>query len=260
VSEPIFDERIAAIDASADSGMHAPEVVSATVAFLTELAGDGPVLEFGIGTGRIAIPFRARGVDVTGIDISPHMIAKLRERPGGQDTDVTIGDIATANVGSAFSLVYAIWNTFINLMTQDEQVDCFHNAARHLQPGGYFVTDTMSPLPDLRRLPPGEKVRAFSIEADSFGFDEFDVIEQHITSHHYWTENGHLETWSSPCRYVWPSELDLMGQIAGLTLRERWADWNRAPLTDESSQAISVWHKPESENVEASTAQGYEGQ
>jgi SAM-dependent methyltransferase len=246
VTEPIFDARIASIDASADSGMHAPEVVSATVAFLTELAGDGPVLEFGIGTGRIAIPFRARGVDVTGIDVSPHMIAKLGERPGGQDIEVTIGDISTASVEGTFSLVYAIWNTFINLMTQEAQVDFFHNAARHLRPGGYFVTDTMSQLPDLRRLPPGETVCAFSIEADSFGFDEFDLIDQRITSHHYWIEDGRLEMWSSPCRYVWPSELDLMGQIAGLTLQDRWGSWDRDPLTSESSSVISVWLKPDS--------------
>ena len=225
--------------------MHAPEVVTATVAFLRELAGEGPALEFGIGTGRIALPLHDCGVAVTGIDLSPHMVAKLRERPGGEDIDVTIGDIATANVGGAFSLVYAIWNTLINLLTQEEQVNCFQNAASHLQPGGYFVTDTMSPLPDLRRLPPGERARPFSIEADAFGFDEFDLVDQRITSHHYWTEDDRLEQWSSPCRYVWPSELDLMAQIAGLTLNARWADWNRDPLTSESSMVISVFQKPD---------------
>jgi SAM-dependent methyltransferase len=250
VTDPVFDSRIAAIDASADTGMHAPEVVSTTVEFLTELAGEGPALEFGIGTGRIAIPLHEAGIAVTGIDLSPHMVAKLHERPGGEDIAVTIGNIANATVDGAFSLVYAIWNTFINLMTQEEQVDCFRNAARHLAPGGYFVTETMSPLPDLRRLPPGEKVRSFSIETGAFGFDEFDLIGQHITSHHYWTENGRLESWSSPCRYVWPSELELMARIAGLTLQERWANWTRDPLTVESSAVISVWSKPDSGNVD----------
>jgi SAM-dependent methyltransferase len=245
VTNPIFDARIAAIDAAADTGMHAPAVVAATVAFLGELAGDGPALEFGIGTGRIAIPLLKSGVAVTGIDVSPHMVAKLRERPGGEDIDVSIGDIATANVGGAYSLVYAIWNTFINLLTQEEQVNCFRNAARHLRPGGYFVTDTMSPLPDLRRLPPGETVRPFSIEVDAFGFDEFDLLVQRITSHHYWTEDDRLEQWTSPCRYVWPSELDLMARIAGLTLNARWADWNRDPMTSESSMVISVFQKPD---------------
>jgi len=251
VTDPIFDARIAAIDASADTGMHAPEVVAATVQILGELAGEGPALEFGIGTGRIAIPLHESGVAVTGIDLSPHMVAKLHERPRGEVIAVTLGDIATASVDGAFSLVYAIWNTFINLLTQEEQVKCFQNAARHLRPGGYFVTDTMSPLPDLQRLPPGETVRAFSVEADALGFDEFDLLDQRITSHHYWTENDRLERWSSPCRYVWPSELDLMGRIAGLRLHARWGDWDRGPLTSESSMVISVWQKPDLANGEA---------
>jgi SAM-dependent methyltransferase len=246
VADPIFDARIAAIDATADTGMHGPEIVAATVAFLAELAGDGPALEFGIGTGRIAIPLHESGVPVTGIDISPHMVAELREKPGGKGIDVTIGDIAAADVGGSFSLVYAIWNTFINLLTQEEQVNCFQNASKHLRPGGFFVTDTMSPLPDLRRLPPGERARPFSIEADSFGFDEFELVDQRITSHHYWTEDGRLESWWSPCRYVWPSELDLMGRIAGLSLHGRWGDWDRNLLTSESASVISVWRKPDS--------------
>jgi len=244
MTDPVFDARIAAIDASVDTGMHAPEVVAATVKLLAELAGAGPALEFGIGTGRIAVPLHDSGVAVTGIDLSPHMVAKMRERPGSEDIDVVIGDIATTKVGGTFSLVFAIWNTFINLMTQEEQVSCFHNAAEHLRPGGYFVTDTMYPLPDLRRLPPGESVHAFSIEVDAVGFDQFDFLDQHITSHHYWTKADRLEHWASPCRYVWPSELDLMARIAGLKLVDRWAGWNREPLTGESSAVISVWRKP----------------
>jgi SAM-dependent methyltransferase len=249
MGDPIFDARIAAIDAAADTGMHAPEVVAATVQVLRELAGDGPALEFGIGTGRIAVPLAGVGVAVIGIDISPHMVAELHEKPGSEEIAVTIGDIADAKVDGAFSLVYAIWNTFINLLTQQEQVDCFRNAARHLRPGGYFVTDTMSPLPDIRRLPPGETVRAFSIEDDAMGFDEFDLLDQRITSRHYWTEDGHLKQWSSPCRYVWPSELDLMARIVGLVPHARWGDWHRAPLTEESAQVISVWQRPRSANA-----------
>jgi SAM-dependent methyltransferase len=245
VTEPIFDARIAAIDAAADTGMHRQEIVAATVEFLAQLSGDGPALEFGIGTGRIAVPLAERGVAVSGIDISPHMVAKLRERAVGRDIPVSIGDISTTKVDGSFSLVYAIWNTFINLLTQDEQVACFDNAAGHLRPGGYFVTDTMSPLPDLRRLPPGETARPFSIEADAFGFDEFELVDQHVTSHHYWIEDGLMQHWSSPCRYVWPSELDLMARMAGLTLHGRYADWDHAPLSAESSTVISVWQKPE---------------
>src|ERR1044072_1432292 len=158
--------------------MQAPEIVAATVEFLAELAGDGPAVEFGIGTGRIAIPLQETGVPVTGIDISPHMVAALREKPGGKGIEVSIGDIAAADVDGSFSLVYAIWNTFINLLTQEEQVNCFQNASKHLRPGGFFVTDTMSPLPDLRRLPPGEKARPFSIEADSFRLDEVELLDQ----------------------------------------------------------------------------------
>src|ERR1044072_2757387 len=156
--------------------MQAPEIVAATVEFLAELAGDGPALEFGIGTGRIAIPLQESGVPVTGIDISPHMVAELREKPGGKGIDVTIGDIAAADVGGFFSLVYAIWNTFINLLTQEEQVNCFQNASKHLRPGGFFATDTMSPLPDLRRLPPGERGCALSLGAESFVFAAFELV------------------------------------------------------------------------------------
>jgi hypothetical protein len=172
------------------------------------------------------------------------MVAKLREREGGEDMEVVIGDMATARVEGAFTLVYVIWNSFINLLTQHEQVKCFQNAASHLRPGGYLVIDTMSPLPHLQRLPPGETVRAFAVGEDRLGFDEYDVLNQRLTSHHYWAEDGSWVRWSTPCRYVWPSELDLMAQIAGLTFRGRWAYWNREPFKAESSTHISVWQKP----------------
>lgn len=244
MAAPLYDARVAALDAAGDTGMHAPEVVAATVDFLADLADEGPALEFGIGTGRVAVPLQDRGVAVSGIDLSPHMVAKLHERPGGEDIQVIIGDIATARTEGAFTLVYAIWNTFINLLTLQEQVRCFQNAANHLRPGGYFLIDTMSPLPHLQRLPPGETVRAFAIGSDRFGFDEYDVLNQRLTSHHYWTEDGRWERWSTPCRYVWPTELDLMAQIAGLTFHGRWAYWNRERFTAASSTHISVWQEP----------------
>src|SRR5829696_1028132 len=236
-----FGEEVAARYDESSAGMLAPEAVEPTVEFLAGLAGDGPVLELGIGTGRIAVPLAARGLAVSGIDLSEAMVARLREKPGGADIRVTIGDFATARVDGTFSLAYLVYNTIENLTSQDEQVACFENVSRHLAPGGHFVIEVE--VPQLRRLPPGEIVRPFTVSQTRLGFDEFDVAAQGLVSHHYWLEDGTWRSLSMPFRYVWPSELDLMARIAGMALRERWSGWTREPFTGESRSHVSVWRK-----------------
>jgi SAM-dependent methyltransferase len=236
-----FDERIAKSYEVRWPELFEPAMVDPVVAFLAELAGTGAALELGIGTGRIAIPLSQRGVRVHGIDLSPDMIAELRARPSTDDIDVSIGDMATTRVPGTYKLAYLLRNTIMNLTTQDEQVACFQNAAAHLEPGGCFVIEVM--VPALQRLPPGETIRAFTVQPTHLGFDEYDVAAQGLVSHHYWMVDGQLEPRSVPFRYVWPSELDLMAGLAGMTLRERWSDWTRAPFTSDSGQHVSVWEK-----------------
>jgi len=215
--------------------------IEPAVALLAELAGDGAALELAIGTGRIALPLAARGVRVAGIDLSEPMVRELRAKPGGAEIDVVIGDIATARVDGAFSLVYLVYNTIENLTSQDAQVACFENAARHLVPGGCFVVEVE--VPQLRRLPPGERFVPFSVTADHLGIDEYDVARQGLVSHHYRNRDDAWRQVSMPFRYVWPSELDLMARLAGMTLRDRWEDWNRSPFTSESRKHVSAWTK-----------------
>jgi SAM-dependent methyltransferase len=215
--------------------------VDPTVDFLVELAGDGAALELGIGTGRIALPLAARGVRVHGIDLSEAMVARLRAKPGAERIDVTIGDFATATVDRTFSLAYLVANTIMNLTSQDEQVSCFQNVGAHLDPGGCFVVEVL--VPGLRRLPPGERYQPFDVSPTHLGFDELDVVDQSLVSHHYWLENGGVDARSIPFRYVWPSELDLMARLGGMTLRERWGGWKHEPFTSESSKHVSVWQK-----------------
>jgi SAM-dependent methyltransferase len=236
-----FDERIAERYDATSGDMFAPAVVDAAVSFLAELAGGGAALELGIGTGRIALPLRRRGVRVHGIDLSPAMVAKLRAKPGADDIGVTIGDFATTRVAGTFRLAYLVYNTIMNLTAQKDQVECFRNVAGHLEPGGCFVIEVG--VPALQRLPPGETVRAFTLSPTHLGFDEYDVAAQILVSHHYWVVDGRLEVSSAPFRYVWPSELDLMARLAGMTLRERWSDWNRAAFTSDSTSQVSVWEK-----------------
>ncbi len=235
-----FPEAVAARYDGTD-GVFAPEAVEATVDFLCGLAGGGAVLELGIGTGRIALPLAARGVPVHGIDLSEAMVARMRAKPGGDRIAVTIGDFAATRAPGAFSLVYLVFNTIMNLTTQAEQVACFENAAAHLDPGGCFVVEVG--IPPLQRLPPGETVRTFALGADHLGFDEVDVVSQSLVSHHWWLRNGTWAARSVPFRYVWPAELDLMARIAGLRLRERWSGWEREPFTSESRSHVSVWEK-----------------
>jgi SAM-dependent methyltransferase len=221
--------------------MFDPAVVDRAVTFLADLAGDGAALELGIGTGRIALPLWQRGVRVHGIDLSPAMAERLRAKPGAHDIGVTIGDFATTRVEGEFRLAYLVFNTIMNLTTQDEQVECFRNVAAHLEPGGCFVIEVG--IPELQRLPPGETVRAFTVSPTRLGFDEYDVAAQFLVSHHYQVVDGRLEVFSTPFRYVWPSELDLMARLAGMTLRERWGGWSREPFTSDSTSHVSAWVK-----------------
>ena len=242
--ENYFDERIAKGYETFWPESFDPDVVDPAVNFLAELVGTGGALELGIGTGRLALPLAQRGVRVHGIELSPAMLEELAAKPGADAVGVTIGDFATTKVDGTFTLAYLVRNTIMNLTTQDEQVECFRNVAAHLEPGGGFVIEVM--VPTLRRLPPGETVRAFTLTPTHLGFDEYvDLAAQISVSHHYWVADGRLETFSAPFRYVWPSELDLMARIAGMTLRERWSDWNREPFTSDSPSHVSVWRKPE---------------
>jgi SAM-dependent methyltransferase len=240
--EDHFGEQVAARYDESSAYMFDAAVVEPTVDFLAELAGDGPVLELGIGTGRIALPLAQRGVRVHGIDLSEAMVARLRAKPGSDDIEVTIGDFATTTVEGSFSLAYLVYNTIMNLTTQDEQVACFENVSAQLAPGGCFVIEVG--MPDLQRLPPGESFRPFHVGENHIGFDEYDVLNQGLVSHHLSRDaDGSFRRSSGPFRYVWPSELDLMARIAGLRLRERWSGWKREPFTSESTELVAVWEK-----------------
>ena len=225
--------------------LHAPmfeaESVDPAVDFLANLAGQDSALELGIGTGRIALPLAQRGVPVHGIELSEDMVAQLRSKPGGDAIGVTIGDFATTSVDGVFALAFLVFNTINNLTTQAQQVACFENVARHLKPGGCFVIEVG--VPQLRRLPYGERFRAFEVTETYLGIDEFDVANQGLVSHHFRAVNGVFEKSSIPFRYVWPSELDLMAELAGMKLRERWSSWQRAPFTSDSTKHISTWQK-----------------
>ena len=237
-----FDEPIAArYDDSVDDMVDRAPIETA-VDVLAGLAGSGRALELGIGTGRVALPLAQRGVPVYGIDMSKAMVARLHAKPGGAEIPVAIGDFATTRVDGTFSLAYLVFNTISNLTTQAAQVACFHNVAAHLEPGGCFVVEVG--VPGLRRLPPGETLRAFHLSETRWGIDEYDVATQGLTSHHFEIVDGRLERLSIPFRYAWPSEFDLMAQLAGMSLRERWAGWRREPFTSESRVHVSIWEKP----------------
>ncbi len=241
--EDYFGEPVAATYDAGTAGMFDPAVVEPAADFLAELAGDGAALELGIGTGRIALPLARRGVPVHGIDLSTAMVARLRAKPGGDAIPVSIGDFATTAVDGRFRVAYLVFNTIGNLTTQDAQVACFQNVARHLEPGGCFVIEVG--IPELQWLPPGETMRPFSFTPTHVGLDEYDVVSQRLVSHHYRRrDDGGWEALSMPFRYVWPAELDLMARLAGMTLRERWAGWRREPFTRDSRSHVSVWQTP----------------
>jgi SAM-dependent methyltransferase len=236
-----FGEEVAERYDESSAEMFDPAVLEPAVEVLVELAGNGSALEFGIGTGRVALPLARRGVAVHGIELSKAMVARLRAKPGGDDIGVTIGDFATATVDATFSVAYLVFNTIGNLTTQAAQVACFRNAAAHLEPGGCFVIEVG--VPALQSLPHGETARVFHISETRWGIDEYDVAGQGLRSHHFEVIDGNVEHFSVPFRYVWPSELDLMAQLAGMRLRERWSDWSREPFTSDSRKHVSVWEK-----------------
>lgn len=242
VEKNYFDEDVAPSYDETSRHMFDPDVLGPTVNFLADLAGDGPALELAIGTGRVGLPLTKRGIAVHGIELSEAMVGQLRTKPGSGGIDVTIGDMATTRVPGAFTLVYLVYNTITNLLTQDEQVDCFRNAAAHLIPGGCFVVEVF--VPELQRLPPGETARPFHVGEHHLGFDTFDLVNQRLVSHHYWVSGDKVDVFQSPHRYVWPAELDLMAKLAGMRLRERWSDWTRSPFTAASTTNVSVWAKP----------------
>jgi SAM-dependent methyltransferase len=237
-----FDERVAARYDETSAAMGQADVVEPVVDLLAELAGDGRALELGIGTGRIALPLARRGVPVHGIELSRAMVAQLRAKEGAEAIVVTIGDFATTRVEGTFSLAYLVFNTIMNLTTQAAQVACFRTVAAQLEPGGCFVIEVG--VPDLRRLPPGETFRVFDVSDGHWGIDEFDVANQGLVSHHFEAGDGGLERVSMPFRYVWPAELDLMAELAGMRLRDRWSGWRREPFTSESRAHVSVWETP----------------
>lgn len=244
VPENRFVGEVARTYDQGSADMFAPEVLDRSVDRLAELAEGGSVLEFAIGTGRVALPLSARGVEVAGIELSADMLAQLRAKPGAENIRIIQGDMAETRIEGEFSLVYLVFNTITNLTTQDEQVACFENAARHLRPGGRFLVE--NGVPALRRLPPGNPGVPFAVRPDYIGIDDFaDRTHEQISwsRHFYRQADGTFREFSAPFRYVWPSELDLMARIAGLTLEHRWATWDGAPYTGESESHISVWRR-----------------
>jgi SAM-dependent methyltransferase len=242
MAESHFDTWIAAHYETLWPELFEPAALDPVIDVLADLAAGGPVLEFGIGTGRIAVPLHRRGIDVHGIELSPAMAARLHANPDADGIELTLGDFATATAGGPFTLVYLLRNTITNLTTQDEQVRAFVNAAAHLRPGGCFLVENY--VPQLRRLPPGQDTRIFTATPTHLGYETYDTATQIAVSHHHWTLDGQHVDFSSPHRYAWPAELDLMARLAGLTLRSRWADWHHAPFTTDSDHHISIWTTP----------------
>jgi hypothetical protein len=240
-SEGYFGERVAAVYDEHSTGMFDPDVVGRTVEMLAELAGEGTALEFAIGTGRIALPLAERGVSVAGIDNSEAMLARLRDKPGAQRIDAVVGDMAATRVDGEFSLVYLVFNTIFNLVTQDGQVACFENAAAHLRRGGRFVIEAR--VPELQRLPLGQTVLPWRADPGGISAYVYDVVTQRLSGQHYHFIDGRVETTPTEMRYAWPAELDLMARLAGMRLEDRWAGWGREPFTALSPSHVSVYEK-----------------
>jgi SAM-dependent methyltransferase len=238
-----FGERAAASYDDPADPMNQPEVTGPAVSLLAELAGHGRALELAIGTGRIGLPLSQRGVRVHGIELSRAMAARLRAKPGGDAVAVTIGDMTTTSVDGTFTVAYLVFNTINNLTTQEAQVACFGNVARHLAPGGCFVIETA--VPPLRQLPPGQDIQGYRAGPGRIVSYSFDHATQNYRGHYVEFADGTGEYQTIPFRYAWPSELDLMARLAGLRLRDRWAGWNREPFTTDSRSHVSVWEKPD---------------
>ncbi|MEV7956153.1 class I SAM-dependent methyltransferase [Streptomyces sp. NPDC088141] len=242
-----FGERVAERYDHSTGTEFQQDVIEQTVDLLAELAGGGRALELGIGTGRIALPLARRGVPVHGIDMSRAMVARMRAKPGGEGIGVSIGDFATTTVDTKedgpFSLAYLVFNTIMNLTTQEAQVACFRNVAEHLAPGGCLVIETV--VPELRKIPLGQNIVPFHTSPTGWSYTAYDTVTQDATCHYITIgEDGRGEAHTTPFRYVWPAELDLMAQLAGLRLRDRWDSWTREPFTENSRQHVSVWEKP----------------
>ncbi|MEU8351962.1 class I SAM-dependent methyltransferase [Streptomyces sp. NPDC048845] len=259
--EEIWDADTAGRYDTPGTGMFAPEVLEPAVDRLARLAGGGRALEFAIGTGRIAVPLAERGVPVTGIELSVPMIEQLRTKADEATIPVVVGDMATTTAPGTYSLVHLVYNTISNLLTQDEQVQCFRNAARHLDPGGRFVIELW--VPELRKLPPGQTAVVWQDEPGRIGLDTYDVLRQQVVSHHFRfgaeeereqreeeagregeEGSGRNQLFRSPHRYIWPAELDLMARLAGFELESRHADWAGAAFTAESRSHVSVYRLP----------------
>lgn len=244
-SSELWDDATAERYDAEEAAHFAPEVLDPVVDVLARLAGDGPALELAIGTGRVAVPLRERGVPVTGIELSPAMVGQLRHKVTETEIPVVVGDMASEVAPGAgeFALVYLVWNTLSNLRTQAEQVACFRNAARHLRPGGRFVIELW--VPPLSRLAPGQDVAPMALAEDHLVLDTYDLATQECASHHYHREpDGRFRYDVGRFRYAWPAECDLMAQLAGLEPESRWADWSGTPFTGASEQHVSVWTKP----------------
>jgi SAM-dependent methyltransferase len=242
-SSDLWDEDDAERYDDSSDAMFGPGVLEPTVDFLAALAGSGAALEFAIGTGRVGVPLAARGVPVTGIELSAPMAERVRRKVPEAELPVVIGDMATTVVPGEFSLVYLVFNTIGNLRTQDEQVRCFANAARHLAPGGRFVIELW--VPGIRRMPPGQLAVPFAMTDRHVGFDTYDLATQEGTSHHYFRdEDGSTRYGATNFRYIWPAECDLMARLAGMELERRVADWDGSPFTSDSESHVSVWRKP----------------
>jgi SAM-dependent methyltransferase len=241
--DEIWDDDAAQRYDTPGTDMFAPELLGATVNRLAELAGDGAALEFAIGTGRVAVPLAERGVPVTGIELSRPMIGQLRTKVDEATIPVVVGDMATARAQGEYTLVYLVYNTISNLLSQAEQVSCFRNAARHLAPGGRFVIELW--VPELRKLPPGQQATVWESKPGYIGLDTYDVLRQQVISHHFHFGDGkQAELFRSPHRYIWPAELDLMAQLADFELESRHADWAGAEFTAESRSHVSVYRTP----------------
>lgn len=227
-----FAGKVAARYDSSSGPYFDPATIEATVDFLLPFAASG-ALELAIGTGRIAVPLAARGVRVAGIDLSPDMVAELRKKT--DEIPVVVGDMTRAQVEGTFSLAYIVFNSINNGTTQEGQVATFANAAAHLEPGGCFVVEVG--VPNTRPL------EVFDLSDTHVGVDELDFATQRLVSHHFTLVDGEWRRFSVPFRSVSPAELDLMARLAGMELRERWADWDRSPFTAESPKHVSVWEK-----------------
>jgi SAM-dependent methyltransferase len=238
--DEIWDADMARRYDTPGAGMFAPDVLGPAVDRLAELADGGRALEFAIGTGRVAVPLAERGVPVTGIELSRPMVEQLRTKAGEARIPVLLGDMATTRAPGEYALVYLVYNTISNLLTQAEQVACFRNAARHLGPGGRFVIELW--VPQLRQLPPGQDAVVWQTEPGYLGLDTYDVVRQQVVSHHVRFGAGtRAELFRSPHRYIWPAELDLMGELGGFELESRHADWAGSGFTAESRSHVSVY-------------------